>query len=328
MVNTVNCVGIMGRGIALQFKNAFPENFKAYEAACRRDEVQPGKMFIVEVNRLGGPKFVINFPTKRHWKGKSRMTDIDAGLEALVSEIKSHNIKSIAIPPLGSGLGGLVWSEVRPRIENALGPIEGLHVVVYEPNSAPIAMKSREIPKMTAGRAALIVLVDRYLAGLMDPFVTLIEVQKLLYFMQVAGEPLKLRYTKYHYGPYADNLRHVLKAIEGHFLSGYYDGGDAPDKALELVPGAIKDAEDFLVHDEATAIRFDRVGELVEGFETPWGLELLATVHWVVTQEGANNVDDVTAQVHAWNERKRRFTTRQIGIAYETLQKKKWLERV
>ena len=192
IVNTVNCVGIMGRGIALQFKNAFPDNFKAYEAACDREEVQPGKMFVFETRTLTNPKFIINFPTKRHWRGKSRMEDIDSGLKALVTEIRNRGIRSIAIPPLGSGLGGLNWTDVRPRIEAALRGINDLDVVIYEPNSAPVVTKSREVPNMTAGRAALVVLMHRYLAGLMDPFVTLIEVQKLMYFMQVAGEPLKL----------------------------------------------------------------------------------------------------------------------------------------
>src|SRR6202042_3301980 len=136
-------------------------------------------------------------------------------------------------------------------------------------------------PNMTAGRAALVVLIHRYLGGLMDPFVTLLEVHKLMYFMQEAGEPLRLQYAKGLYGPYAETLRHVLRMIEGHLVAGYADGGDAPDKQLELVPGAVRDAEAFLAADSKTRIRFDRVGDLVEGFETPFGLELLATVHWV-----------------------------------------------
>jgi O-acetyl-ADP-ribose deacetylase (regulator of RNase III) len=325
LVNTVNCVGIMGRGIALQFRNAFPDNFKAYQVACDREEVQPGKMFVFETRTLTNPKFIINFPTKRHWRGKSRMEDIDSGLKALVGEIQNRRIRSIAIPPLGSGLGGLDWADVRPRIEAALRGVNDLHVIIYEPNSIPVSTKSSEVPTMTSGRAALVVLMHRYLGGLMDPFVTLIEVQKLMYFMQVAGEPLRLRYIKHHYGPYADNLRHVLTKVEGHLVSGYHDGGDAPDKQLELVPGAVKDAENFLHADVETRTRFDRVGELVDGFETPFGLELLATVHWVVTQESAASSKDAVAKVHAWNERKQRFSPRQIEVAYRTLMSKGWL---
>ncbi|MBS0222172.1 MAG: macro domain-containing protein [Proteobacteria bacterium] len=325
LVNTVNCVGIMGRGVALQFKNRFPANFRAYEAACMREEVQPGRMFVFETGTLTNPKFIINFPTKRHWRGKSRMEDIESGLAALVEEIRRRRIRSIAVPPLGSGLGGLDWSDVRPRIEAALRDIADLRAIVFEPNSEPVATRSRDVPHMTAGRAALVVLMHRYLGGLLDPFVTLIELQKLMYFMQEAGQPLRLNYVKHHYGPYAENLRHVLTKIEGHLVSGYRDGGDAPDKQLELVPGAVRDAEAFLADDGATRHRFDRVGKLVEGFETPFGLELLATVHWVATRETSTNVEDVTAKVHGWNDRKKRFSARQISIAFETLRAKEWL---
>jgi O-acetyl-ADP-ribose deacetylase (regulator of RNase III) len=325
LVNTVNCVGIMGRGIALQFKNDFPENFKAYEAACAREEVQPGKMFVFETRTLTNPKFIINFPTKRHWRGKSRMEDIESGLKALVEEIRERCIRSIAIPPLGSGLGGLNWADVRPRIVAALDKLDDLNVIVYEPNSAPVATKSREVPKMTAGRAALVVLMHRYLGGLMDPFVTLLEAHKLMYFMQEAGEPLRLQYAKAPYGPYAENLRHVLRAVEGHLVAGYADGGDAPDKQIELVPGAMKDAEAFLREKQETVGRFDRVGKLVEGFETPFGLELLATVHWVVKHENATSAEDAATKVYAWNDRKKHFSPRQISVAYDTLREKGWL---
>ncbi len=325
LVNTVNCVGIMGRGIALQFKNAFPDNFRAYEAACKREEVRPGRMFVFATGALTNPKFIVNFPTKRHWKGKSRMEDIESGLDALVAEIRERGIRSIAIPPLGSGLGGLNWTEVRPRIEAALRGFNGLDVMVFEPKEAPAPTRSRDVPAMSPGRAALVVLMNRYLGGLMDPFVTLIEIQKLMYFMQEAGEPLRLNYVKHHYGPYADNLRHVLNKIEGHLVSGYHDGGDAPDKQLELVPGAVGDAEAFLAEDSDTRHRFDRVGRLVEGFETPFGLELLATVHWVATREQAADAEQAVAKVHAWNERKKRFSSRQISIAFETLRANGWL---
>ena len=327
IVNTVNCVGIKGRVIALQFKNHFPENFRAFEGACAHDEVQPGKMFVFETRTLTNPKFIVNFPTKRHWRGKSRMEDIESGLKALVEEIHARDIHSIAIPPLGSGLGGLNWADVRPRIVEALRDLIDLKVTVYEPSGASVATKSREVPTMTPGRAALVVLMHRYLGGLMDPFVTLLEVHKLMYFLQAAGEPLRLQYAKSLYGPYAENLRHVLHAVEGHLVAGYADGGDAPDKQIELVPGAVTDAEKFLADKDATVSRFDRVGELVEGFETPFGLELLATVHWVATHENATSSDKAVAKVYAWNARKMRFSPRQIGIAFETLSAKGWLAK-
>ncbi|MGO9485139.1 MAG: macro domain-containing protein [Rhodomicrobium sp.] len=133
LVNPVNCVGIMGRGLALQFKNAFPQNFEAYRAACKRGEVEPGKMFVFETGSVANPKCIVNFPTKRHWRGKSRTEDIETGLDALVREIHSRGIKSIAVPPLGAGLGGLPWQPVRSRIEKSLGNIAGIEVIVFEP---------------------------------------------------------------------------------------------------------------------------------------------------------------------------------------------------
>ncbi len=166
LVNTVNCVGVMGRGIALQFKNAYPENFKAYAAACQHQEVLPGRMFVFATGELANPKYIINFPTKRHWRGKSRLQDIDAGLMDLVTVIRRQNIRSIAIPPLGSGLGGLEWDDVKPRIEAALSALPEVKVLVYEPKGAPTSDKmvhNREVPKMTAGRAALVELISRYL---------------------------------------------------------------------------------------------------------------------------------------------------------------------
>jgi len=328
LVNTVNCVGIMGRGIALQFKNAYPHNFKAYEAACKREEVQPGRMFVFETNQLTNPKYIINFPTKRHWRGKSRMEDIETGLKSLVQEIQKRRIRSIALPPLGSGLGGLDWREVRRQIEAALGKLDDVRVVVFEPHAAPkrqVATRSREVPKMTDGRAALVVLMHRYLGGLMDPFVTLLEVHKLMYFMQEAGQPLRLQFSKGPYGPYAENLRHVLHAIEGHLVSGYADGGDAPDKQLELVPGAIDDADAFLKNHVAARARFDRVADLVEGFETPFGLELLSTVHWVAAREGARSADSAVTHTYAWGDRKKQFSPRQIALALDVLTNKGWL---
>ncbi len=327
LVNTVNCVGVMGRGIALQFKNAFPENFNAYEKACKREEVKPGQMFVHETDSITYPRFIINFPTKRHWRAKSRMEDIESGLEALVDEIRNRNIQSIAIPPLGSGLGGLKWLDVRKRIEDYLSELNNVQIIVFEPKGAPDAEKMAHIkkaPNMTPGRAALIGLMHRYLTGLLDPFVTLLEVHKLMYFLQEAGEPLQLVFKEGPYGPYAEQLRHVLKGIEGHFISGYADGGDSPNKQLNLVPGSVEDAKKYLESYTDTGKRFDRVSDLVEGFETPFGLELLATIYWVIREKKAKTIDEIIAKTHSWNERKKQFSSRQITIATKILKQKGW----
>jgi O-acetyl-ADP-ribose deacetylase (regulator of RNase III) len=282
----------------------------------------------IEQAQLTNPRYIINFPTKDHWKGKSRLEYIDAGLQALVQEVQRLGIRSIAIPPLGCGQGGLKWSEVRPRIEHAFSTLTNMRVLLYEPQGAPQAshmVKTAHAPRMTVGRAALLGLMHRYLAALMDPFVSLLEMHKLMYFIQEAGEGLKLQYTKGLYGPYAINLRHVLNHIEGHFIQGYADAEDAPDKQIELIPAAVRQATVFLDRHPDTRRRFDQVVDLVEGFETSFGMELLATVHWVSTREGGFTVEQAIEKTHMWNDRKRMFTPTQICIAWEILRRKGWL---
>jgi len=328
LVNTVNCVGIMGRGVALQFKKAFPANFKFYEQACKREEVHLGSMLVYNRGQLTGPRYIINFPTKRHWKSRSRLEDIEKGLQDLVRTVRQLDIQTIAIPPLGCGLGGLNWSDVRPRIESAFETMPEIRVMLFEPSGSPDAnemVKQARAPEMTIGRAALLALMRRYLAAVMDPFVSLLEVHKLMYFLQEAGEGLKLKYKKATYGPYATNLRHVLTAIEGHFVVGYGDAEDNPDKPLELKEEAARAAEDFLAKHSETLRHFDQVVNLIEGFETPFGMELLATVHWVAAHEGAQTLPDAIDKTYAWNDRKRAFSEKHIAIAWNVLQQKGWL---
>jgi O-acetyl-ADP-ribose deacetylase (regulator of RNase III) len=327
LVNTVNSVGVMGRGVALQFKRAFPANFKAYERACERGEVQPGRMFVYETGELS-PRYIINFPTKVHWRGKSRLEYIEAGLEALVEEIRQREIASIAIPPLGSGLGGLDWAEVRPLIDRAMSEVPAVDVVVFEPATAAVVSPTKtmtEKPTMTPGRAALVALMARYLAGLLDPAINLLEVHKLMYFLQAAGEPLHLRYKKAWYGPYAENLRHVLIDVEGHLITGYGGEGDSPETVLKLLPGAAAEAEAFLSANRETLERFARVGDLVDGYETPYGLELLATVHWIVTADHVQEADDVAHATWSWGHRKRSFSRDQIDLALDRLTALDWV---
>ena len=329
LVNSVNCVGVMGRGIALQFKNLFPDNFKAYAAACKRGEVRPGRMFVYDSGRMITPRYIINFPTKRHWRSKSRLEDIEAGLDALVQEIRERNIRSIALPPLGSSLGGLRWTDVRPRIEAALGDLDGLVVRLLEPGGGPAddrPNRSTKAPNMTTGRAALIGLMEGYLRGLLDPFVTLLEIHKLMYFLQTAGEPLRLGFQKGPYGPYAEKLRHVLRQLEGHLISGYADGGDAPGKQIELVPGAVEETEAFLERYPRTREQLARVFDLVEGFESSFGLELLATVHWVAARRPSPTEQDVIYDTYAWGLHKRQFSERQIRLALQVLRDQGWLQ--
>jgi len=329
IVNTVNCVGVMGRGIALQFKKMYPENFKAYESACKQDKVQPGIMYTYKLNRALPPYYIANFPTKRHWRGKSKLSDIKVGLKSLLDDVIKNEISSIAIPPLGCGLGGLNWSEVKPLIIETFESVPNVDVIVFEPqeNSEERSTVSKnEIPQMTPGRAALVGLIDRYLKGHLDPFVTLLEIHKLMYFMQEAGQPLRLNYQKGHYGPYAKNLRHVLSILEGHMTSGYSDGGDAPDKIIQLVPGASQDAAEFLLKNADTHNKFNKVSELVSGFESSFGLELLATVHWVIKNENVRNNEELISAIYSWNSKKKKFSETQILKALENLIRHGWVK--
>ena len=200
LVNTVNCVGVMGRGIALQFKKTFPENFKQYKKQCDAKTLVPGTMFVFDTGNMFGQRYIINFPTKNHWRGKSKIADIESGLTALIDEVRSRKIKSIAIPPLGCGLGGLNWNEVRPLIEEAFAELPDVQVLLYEPGHAPAAEKMakvKAVPTMTVVRAAMIALMRKYRAAAMDPDVTLLEIHKLMYFMVAFGEPMgRMEYQK------------------------------------------------------------------------------------------------------------------------------------
>jgi O-acetyl-ADP-ribose deacetylase (regulator of RNase III) len=311
-VNTVNTKGVMGKGIALQFKKNFPEMFKAYAKACQENAVVIGKMHVWQNSAMFGPRFVINFPTKDDWRHPSKIEYIQSGLQDLVGVIKDFNIKSIAIPPLGCGNGGLDWNLVKPIIVSALGELTGVDVHIYAPADGPMAVKNpscEQEPKMTVSRALVIKLLEQYCV--LGYELTLLEIQKLLYFLQEFGEPLKLKYEKHLYGPYADNLRHVLHVFEGHFIQGFGDGTrNKPDTVIQLLPNAVKHADSFLSSGQAlysdSFERFRNVKRLIEGFETPYGMELLSTVHWLVVHEHLDIKDEskIINAVHNWNPRK------------------------
>lgn len=311
LVNTVNTQGVMGKGIALQFKRAWPAMFKEYAAACRRGEVTPGRMHVWATGALTGPRYIINFPTKRHWRSPSNLADIDAGLVDLARAIRELEIKSIAVPPLGCGNGGLDWREVEPRIVRALAPFaDRVDVRIFAPAGAPQAadQPNRESrPRLTPARAALLSLMREYERVTFEP-PTLVEVQKLAYFLQANGEPLRLRFVEALYGPYADDLRKTLRAMEGHFSVGFGDGA-APVTSAEPISvrhEAFEELDGFISRHEGTAARIDDVLRAIEGFESTYGLELLATVHWVMVHDeaAAASVDGTLSRVRGWSPRK------------------------
>ena len=330
LVNTVNTEGVMGKGIALQFKKAYPAMYDAYRTAAKAGEIRLGHVQVWSTGQMTGPKYIINFPTKGHWKSRSKLHDIESGLADLIQTVQRLGIASIAVPPLGCGNGGLDWSDVEPRIVAAFKEVPDVEVLLFAPAGAPAAAEiaaTAERPEMTPGRAALVELVHRYtLQSFMAP--GLIESQKLMYFLQVAGEPLRLNFAANRYGPYADNLRHVLNVVEGHFLSGYGDGSSTVAEAepLTIMPGAVEEAEQALKDADGTRERIDRVLELVDGFESAYGLELLATVHWLASREESVDDDALTKQVWEWSTRKARmFTADHVRAALGALRSREWL---
>lgn len=327
LVNTVNTAGVMGKGVALQFKQAFPENYKAYRSACRRGEVVLGRVFAFHNGDVEPPHWILNFPTKGHWKSRSRLDDIEEGLRDLVRVLQDLQIASVAVPPLGCGNGGLNWADVRPMIYEALDDVPDLRVLLFEPGVTPAAASMpirTQRPRMTRVRAAILGLLSRYPSqgfGL-----SRLETQKLAYLLEACGEPLKLDFTKQQYGPYSEKLQFVLQSLEGHHIHGY--GDRTTPSPLTLVPGARAEADVALSSHPETFDRMAAVLELVDGFESPYGLELLSTVHWVATAnpEARTAVKAAVREVQAWSGRKKRiFTERHIAIAWEHLNSMNWL---
>jgi O-acetyl-ADP-ribose deacetylase (regulator of RNase III) len=328
IVNTVNCVGVMGKGIALQFKNKWPGNFDFYHAACKAGRVTPGKMLVFDAGAYAQPHYIINFPTKDHWRGSSKLSFIEDGLVDLVAHIQALGIRSIAIPPLGCGNGGLDWADVKPLIMQAFASLPELDIRLFEPGAAPSA-KTMEVrtarPHMTAGRAAILKAIDTYRD--LNYGLSKIEVQKLGYFLQVAGQDLRLNFVKHQYGPYSDQLRHALNHMEGHFIVGLGDG--MVESEIEPTVQALAEADAFMQTqgDAALGERLERLHSLIDGFQSPYGMELLATVHWVAHHEpDADTPSGAMAAIRAWNARKQRLMQpAHVRAAWERLTSQGWL---
>lgn len=335
LVNTVNTVGVMGKGVALMFKEAFPENFRAYAEACKRGEIEVGRVFVTERDALIGPRWVINFPTKQHWRSRTRMEWVEAGLADLVRVIREKGIRSVALPPLGCGNGGLRWDDVRPRIEAALGELDGVDVWVYEPTKEyQNVQKRRGVEKLTPARALVAEAVRRYSAQGLD--CSILEVQKLSWFLENSlhdlglTDPLDLRFDANRYGPYAHRLTHLLDGLDGSYLRCEkrlpdaepldlieFDWDKRPHVAAYLASEEGKQYMPALEHTEA----------IIDGFQSPYGLELLATVDWLLRRENcAATVEGIRAGLERWpggrdaGQRKLKlFDDRVVGLALERL---------
>lgn len=325
------------------FKQAYPDNFRAYQSACRHGDVQLGRMFVFETGLLANPRFIVNFPTKKHWRARSRLSDITSGLEDLREVIAQRAIASIAVPPLGCGNGGLNWRDVRSLIVAALSDLPGVEVLLYPPAGAPPAQSmavGTSRPHLTAARAVVLAMLGRYIRLSQDEQATasagssLLELQKLMYFLQEAGVPLGLNFVKARYGPYAENLNHALQPLEGHYIRGYGDRSELVTKLspIKLMAGAEDEASQRLRAEADQSLSLiDSVIRLVTGFASAYGLELLATVHWVITREVGGQPPDpgaLTRLVASWNERKGRlFTEIHVARAMDRLREFEWLPR-
>jgi O-acetyl-ADP-ribose deacetylase (regulator of RNase III) len=309
LVNTVNEVGVMGKGIALMFKEAFPKNAEAYVEACKDGGVRVGQMFVTENKQVIHPHWIINFPTKKDWRGRSRLEWIQAGLKDLVRVIETKRIRSIALPPLGCGNGGLDWGAVRGEIEAAFAEIPGLEVVVYEPTrSYQNVSKKAGFDKLTPARALIGELVRRY--AVLGLECTNLEVQKLAWFLQKSirtlglKDPLDLRFTAKKYGPYAERLRHLLNALDGSYLHCDKRLSDAGPFDLIWFDDSRRAKVDEYLHSEKARqyLRaLEVTGKLIDGFESPLGMELLSTVDWLITQEGCQaDVDSIRKGLARW----------------------------
>lgn len=326
IVNTVNCVGVMGKGLALQFKKAFPENFIEYKKACDRKEVKIGKVFVTQYGDMIENKFIINFPTKEHWKGKSKYEYIESGLSDLARKISELGISSIAIPPLGAGLGGLDWEVVKKMVIRQLGSLSEVNVSLYEPignpDSQDIVIKTKK-PNMTKGRALLLKLLSIYSSKGYE--CTKLEAQKLAYFLQEAGVDLKLRYEAHNFGPYADNLNHVLSHIDGHFIKGF---GDRVSRSkITIINNSLEEAESFLSDYPENESAISQVEKLIKGYETPLSMEVLSTVHWVIKHEGycSDDFESIKSFIYQWNEHKASIKEKYLKKALSRLERYSWV---
>jgi O-acetyl-ADP-ribose deacetylase (regulator of RNase III) len=294
LVNTVNEVGVMGKGVALMFSEAFPDNTAAYKEACDKKSVRVGHMFATKNQGLVHPKWIINFPTKKHWRGDSKIEWIHDGLLDLVRLVREKQIRSIALPPLGCGNGGLHWPDVRDEIEAAFGELGDVETLVYTPTRTyQNVSKTEGLEKLTPARALVAELCRRY--GVLGLECTNLEIQKLAWFLQSSilamklKDPLDLRFKPNKYGPYAERLRHLLDGLDGSYLHSSKRLSDAgPFDLIWFDDSRRIKVEEYLHTEKARAYLppLEAASKLIDGYESPLGLELLSTVDWLIHEGG------------------------------------------
>lgn len=307
LVNTVNTVGVMGKGIALQFKNRYPHNYTVYKEACKKGTFTVGQVLVVEDGDLMNRKLIVNFPTKAHWKGNSTYEYVRSGLKALREAIVSYNIDSIAIPPLGCGNGGLDWSIVKPMIVQELNDLD-VDIRIYEPNreikSILLKEEAPKEAKLTPARAMLLYLLFYYEA--VGEQSSLFVANKLAYFLQRSGEPLRLKFEAHHYGPYAVQLNHVLLYLNGVYLSGMEQNTIKPFEAIQLNYSKFEEVKNYIetVLSYEQKQRLESVLGLIIHFESTFSLELLATVDYIMDHHKTEDISAILGKISQWSNRK------------------------
>lgn len=320
LVNTVNTVGVMGKGVALQFKKNFHNNYKAYVEACKNGDVQIGRMFVVRDHSLLGEKLIVNFPTKTDWRKPSEYEFVERGLDALVDTIRQYGIKSIAIPPLGAGNGGLHWDRVKKMIEEKLVALD-VRIIVYEPSQQIKEQLAKERVKLTDARALLLyVLFDLVRHG---EYVSEFSCEKVCYFLQRFGAKkyFKLEYSPYYYGPYSGKVRHVLYALNGSYIMGYSDMDKKAFSPLNLIPDCWNEVSQYVESKSELKEIAERTMAFLRGFYSDFALELLSSIDFLLQSGQATDRQSVIDGLNSWNDRKRSLfsDTRYIDISLKHL---------
>ena len=325
LVNTVNTVGVMGKGIALQFKEAFPYNNKVYVQACKEKSLAPGNMLAVwDSNLLYGRKQIINFPTKTHWRQPSKYEYIEKGLIALKELIKKENITSIAIPPLGAGNGGLDWNIVKSMISESLNEVD-IDIQIYEPNAAiKEILQKQEAQKevnLTSARACL--LYSLFAFESFGEYSSLFAANKLAYFLQRMGQDLRLDFKPHHYGPYAIGVEKVLYYLNGSFIFGLEQGEAKPFEPLKLNYEKWDMVNNYVKNMKVEERdRLEKMLYFLQNFTSELSLEILSTVDLILAKNPHYTIEEVQKDI--WTDRKKKlFKQDSIERAYNHLQKNK-----
>jgi O-acetyl-ADP-ribose deacetylase (regulator of RNase III) len=325
LVNTVNTVGVMGKGIALQFKEEFPANFAIYKTACSSGHLVPGKLLITrEINSQGIEKTIINFPTKLHWRNPSKYEYIRDGLAELAKALHEYNIKSIAIPPLGCGNGGLNWDIVRNMITETLEKTN-VEIYIYEPNTnikqaLQIQSTSKDI-KLTPSRG--LITYAMYYYDSLGEDCSLFVANKLAYFLQRQGSQAfaNIKFQAHHYGPYSHKIDHLIYGLNGSYIKGFEQMNATAFEPLTMQHERRDEISKYvrtLNVQEQNSLK--ATINLISGFESTLALEILASVDFIRQQNPGINLADTITAIQNWSDRKTKlFKDEYIQIAYDHL---------